>query len=78
MPAWQPRAFAGPEAVCVEFLNWQAALAGLDDLKLVAQPLRVRQAADLGWKPGCWLLSDHENPPEEPRKRSLLASIVGR
>jgi hypothetical protein len=70
--------FAGPTSVCVRYLNWQDVLAGLDELKRIPGPLKIRWASDHHWRPGCYLLSDHENPPPEPKRRGSLAELLGR
>jgi hypothetical protein len=65
-----------PANIAGTFLNWQAAAAGLEPLKLLPGPLRIRRAHDLGWRPGLWLASDHRAAAEKP-KRGLLAGLVG-
>jgi hypothetical protein len=67
--------FAGPASVCVRYLGWQDAVDGMHELRLIPGPLRIRRAADLGWRPGCWLLSDHKAAAAavEPKRRKLFA-----
>jgi hypothetical protein len=65
---WPPGA---PEGVASLYLNWADALAGIEDLKQVVGPLRVRFAADRSWRPGLWTAQDHAQPVEKRRKLAL-------
>jgi hypothetical protein len=50
-----------PERLGSIFLNWQPALeGGLDQVRKLPAPLRVRAAVDRGWRPGLYLRADHE------------------
>jgi hypothetical protein len=68
-----------PEGLGSIFLNWQPALeGGLEQVKRLPAPLRVRAAVDRGWKPGLWLKADHERERSAAAPRpGLLARLVG-
>jgi hypothetical protein len=68
-----------PERLGTLFLNWQPALeGGLEQVRRLPAPLRVRAAVDRSWKPGLWLKADHdrERAAAAPRP-GLLARLVG-
>jgi hypothetical protein len=55
------------------FKDWEAATAGLQDLRRLAEPLRLVRAAQAGWGPGLWSRSDYL----EPARSGLLAKLRG-
>jgi hypothetical protein len=68
--------FSGPTSVCTRYLGWELAVAGLDELRAIAGPLRIRYASDHNWRPGCWLKSDHDTAAAEGKlKRGLFAKL---
>jgi hypothetical protein len=72
--------FSGPTAVCTQLLNWQPAMeGGLEEVRRLPAPLRLRAAIDKGWLPGLWLKSDHDFAAAEPKpKRGLFAALAGK
>ena len=69
--------FSCPTAIGVAFLNWSAAMDGLQSARRLPGPLRLRRAIDEGWLPGLYLEADHDAAATggEPKpKRRLLAA----
>jgi hypothetical protein len=73
-------AFSGPTAVCTQLLNWRPAMeGGLEEVRRLPAPLRLRAAIDRGWLPGLWLKADHDAAAAEPKpKRGLFAALAGK
>jgi len=72
--------FSCPTAIGVAFLNWSAAMDGLQSARRLPGPLRLRRAIDEGWLPGLYLEADHDAAATggEPKpKRRLLAALAG-
>ena len=66
-------------AVCTQLLNWQAALDGLETVRRLPGPLRLRRPVDEGWLPGLYTSADHAAHAAEPKpKRSLRAALAGK
>jgi hypothetical protein len=55
------------------FKDWQAATAGMPDLRRLDEDLRLVRAIDAGWGPGLWSASDYR----EPTRSGLLAKLRG-
>jgi len=73
-------AFPGgcPTAIGIQFLNWQPVAAdGLETVRRLLVPLRLRATIDRGWRPGLWLAADHAPAAEADakRKRGLFAAL---
>jgi hypothetical protein len=61
-----------PTGIGCQFLNWQAAVEGLDAVRRMPAPLRLRAAIDKGWRPGLFLASDHVAFAAEPKAKRRL------
>jgi hypothetical protein len=65
-----------PTRVGVMFLAWREAFEGLEQVRRLPGPLRVRAACDRGFRPGLYLASDHARAAaERPARRGLLAML---
>jgi hypothetical protein len=73
--------FSCPTAIGLQFLNPAAAVDGLDTVRRLPAPLRLRATIDRGWRPGLSLVADHDAAAAEPEvkpKRRLLAALAGK
>ena len=70
--------FTFPTSIAVALLNPAPAMeGGLEEVRRLPAPLRLRAAIDRGWQPGLYLKSDHDAAAAvEPKpKRRLLAGL---
>jgi hypothetical protein len=67
-----------PERLGSIFLNWQPALeGGLDQVRRLPAPLRVRAALHRGYRPGLWLKADHDRERAAAAPRPSLLARLG-
>jgi hypothetical protein len=68
-----------PEPLGMAYLGWEDALAGLQELRRLPWPLRIRHAVDRRWGPGLHLPADHAAQPAKRRgPMEVLAGFVSR
>jgi hypothetical protein len=69
--------FASPSSIAVQFPDAAAGFGGLDAVRRLPGPLRLRASIDKGWRPGLYLASDAaaEEAPES-RVPAEPASVV--
>jgi hypothetical protein len=64
--------FSVPTSLGVTLLNPQAAMEGMDEVRRMPAPLRLRAAINRNWLPGLYLKSDHDAYAAEPKARRRL------